>query len=285
MNAKNELTIDKAKEYLKEVKLIDKEIIYGLYCRKNTLKGVLLISKARGAFVSVDNTGKVDVDHIEIDLVKSVDFHFGDYGGKLDISYANDTKVFDYGLQNIREFQKTVEEIFEEILSIRKLKEKVPINSGHMASTLKKTVNKAPLPQVENKSNNQMLIIIGTIIAILIVGGLTVNFFFKRQFIMVMNSSDVKKSKKDINEISDQIKGFYIKNNKYPDNIFADPYTFKKFIFDNVNNPVLRIGGLDPWKNPYRINPIPGNKGYTLISDGPDKTHDTEDDIKQDYSF
>ncbi len=286
MNKDKELTIEHAKSLLKEVKSIDKEILHGLYCNKNTKKGVFLISKSRMAFISMNSEGKSEIEQMNLQVVKSVEFYFGDNEGKLDILFEHETKVFSYGLQNIRDFQKTVEEIFEEILSIRELKKKedispTKINTGELnkitgTGGLKPTDYKPIKEEEPKKEILTIKLIIGIFITLVLIMAIMLGFFFKKElFALLKNKNQICKI--EINSISSKLKEFYFKNDKYPENIFSNPAVLKEFA-KAWNGPEK-----DPWNNPYRISPLSGQKGYIIYSNGADKTPGTDDDIMEEF--
>jgi len=87
-----------------------------------------------------------------------------------------------------------------------------------------------------------------------------------------LDSAKKSRAKSDIRVIADEVKGFYLLNNRYPTN--------------DEGTEVLQMDGgipVDPWGNPYAYNSPAGNgepfEVYTLGQDGQEGGEGIDTDI------
>ncbi len=89
-----------------------------------------------------------------------------------------------------------------------------------------------------------------------------------------LKDSKIAAARSVIDNVGVALKGYYIKFNKYPDDL--------KKLTEETNDegePYLEGDPIDPWGNELRYEKPSKGKRLLIISNGPDGDPDTEDDI------
>ncbi|MCK5945289.1 MAG: type II secretion system protein GspG [Planctomycetes bacterium] len=131
-----------------------------------------------------------------------------------------------------------------------------------------KTQSKRPSPASSSESGFTLV----EIMVVIVILGLLATLVARN----VMGASDEareSKAKSDVSTIAGAVRSYYSKRGRLPDTL--EDLSNK----DEKGRSELEELPLDPWDTPYELIPGDNPRDFEVISCGPDKQPETEDDI------